>query len=82
MKNLLTKSQFGLRSDRSADQAVAALLLKINDLLNNGNYVFCIFCDIKKAFDARNLSSGIPGIPGRALDLIRSHHIYEIADSK
>ena len=53
-------------------------MLKTNDSLNNGNYVSCIFYDIKKAFDTLNHSIlfeklNNSGIRGKALDLIKSY---------
>ena len=70
------KSEF--KSCLSSEQAIAALLLKINGSLNNSNYVWCIFYNIKKAFDTLNRSIFFEkwknsGIREKALDLIKSY---------
>ena len=46
--NFFTKYQFGFRANRSTEQAVAALLLEINDCLDDYFHVATVFYDKKK----------------------------------
>ena len=83
-RNLFTKNQFGFRSGYSTEQAIAAKILEINNLLNNDNCVSTLFYDIKKAFDILNheiLMEKInnTGIGGKDLDLRKTYlHGQEI----
>ena len=47
--NFFTKYQFGFKANCSTEHAVAALLLEINDCLDNDSHVATVFCDIKKS---------------------------------
>ena len=53
-RNLFNKNQFGFRSGHSTDQVIAALILEIDDSLNDDNHVSALFYDIKKAFNTLN----------------------------
>ena len=52
--NFFTKYQFGFRANHSTDQAVPALLLEINDCLDDDFHMATVFYDIRKAFDTLN----------------------------
>ena len=76
--NFFIKYQFGFRANRSTEQALAALLLEINDCLDDDFYVTTVFYDIKKAFDTLNheilLDKMInSGIRGKGLQIIKSY---------
>ena len=47
--SFFTKYQFGFRVNRLTEQAVAALLLEINDYLDDDFHVATVFYDIKKS---------------------------------
>ena len=76
--NFFTKYQFGFRANRSTEHAIAALLLEIDDCLDDDFHVATVFYDIKKAFDTLNheilLDKMInSGIRGKALQIIKSY---------
>ena len=76
--SFFTKYQFGFRANRSTEQAVAALLLEINDYLDDDFHVATVFYDIKKAFDTLNheilLDKMIySGIRGKRWQIIKSY---------
>ena len=52
--NFFTKYQFGFKGICSTEHAVTALLLEINDSLDDDFHVATVFYDLKKAFDTLN----------------------------
>ena len=76
--NFFTKYQFGFRANRSTEQAVAALLLEINDCSDDDFHVATVFYYIKKPFYTLNheilLDKMInSGIRGKGLQIIKSY---------
>lgn len=76
--NFFTKHQFGFRAGHSTEQAVAALVLEINDCLDSNYHVSTVFYDVKKAFDTLNHEILFDkmensGIRGKGLEIIRSY---------
>ena len=70
---LLYKYQFGFQKGKSTYMAVLALVDKISEALNNGDYVIGVFLDFSKAFDTVNHDILLKklekyGIQGAALD--------------
>ena len=52
--NLLSKWQFGFRSEHSTSHPMVHFLNKITESLNVKKHTISIFCDLKKAFDTCN----------------------------
>jgi exonuclease III len=52
--NILYKYQFGFRENYSANMAIITLIDKITSAIDNGDYVFGVFLDLRKAFDTVN----------------------------
>ena len=52
--NILSKWQFGFRSDHSTSHPMVHFLNKITEALNAKKHTISIFCDLKKAFDTCN----------------------------
>lgn len=53
--NILSESQFGFRTGRSTEDAVAALTSVVADSLDNKTKCLAVFLDLKKAFDTVSL---------------------------
>ena len=52
--NLLSKWQFGFRSEHSTSHPMVHFLNKVTESLNVKKHTISIFCDLKKAFDTCN----------------------------
>ena len=48
---ILYKYQFGFRKLHSTNHAVITLVEKVNNALDSGKILICVFLDLKKAFD-------------------------------
>ena len=76
--NILYKYQFGFRKNHETTHALTKMIDYIYESLDEGNYVFGLYIDLKKAFDSvqhqilvQNLQHY--GIRGIALDWINSY---------
>jgi hypothetical protein len=49
--NMLNKSQFGFRKNKSTNDAIATIIENIIDNLNNKTKCNCVLLDLSKAFD-------------------------------
>ena len=49
--NILNKSQFGFRKNKSTNDAIATIIENIIDNLNNKTKCNCVLLDLSKAFD-------------------------------
>ena len=61
--SVLSQCQFGFQARKSCCDAVSSLIERIYTALNDKMYVFAVFIDLKKAYDADTHS-----IPSRKLE--------------
>ena len=83
--NILFVYQFGNRKLHSTTIALIEITDKIKKLLDEGNYVICIYLDLTKAFDTVNHEKLLKklwryGIKGHANDFV--YPIWPIDDNK
>lgn len=76
--NILSKRQYGFQSNKSTEDAMANLISKIYEALDESVPVLCVFVDLSKAFDTvshRDLLSTIEqvGFRGKTLELFKSY---------
>lgn len=76
--NVLSENQFGFQDNHSAEDALVKLTRTINDSLDSGEKVLCVFVDLVNAFDTVDHGKLIEilensGIRGTALKLLKSY---------